>query len=151
MQTFWWWRWMRRRRRKHESLSTSSKLVLAIIFYASGFNFLPLSFVPSSPMFFSCAVLCVLFAYVPIICLLYWLATKLTFASINIAAPKHVYSLSFFPSSFTKQRQRHASLGSLLATAYWITLINSSKWPLKLHQNKHRRNKNARQTDITFN
>lgn len=36
---------------------------------------------------------------------------------------------------------RRYALASLVQAAYWITLINSCKWPLKLHQNKHGRQK----------
>lgn len=73
-------------------------------------------------------------------------------ASITLTSPFPNTFLSLFSLSSSDFFQNSDTLlGSLLATAYWITLINSSKWPLKLHQNKHRRNKNARQTDITFN
>lgn len=55
----------------------------------------------------------------------------------------HIYTslvLSFWYSLRLRSicfclRRRYAA--SLVQAAYWITLINSCKWPLKLHQNQH--------------
>lgn len=74
-----------------------------------------------------------------IICF-YWLAPASSFSllcAITFTLP------SFSPFVFSSPsldllllRLRYA-LASLVQAAYWITLINSCKWPLKLHQNQH--------------
>lgn len=77
-----------------------------------------------------------------IICF-YWLAPASSFpllCAITFTLPSFSpFDILFAVRSICFCLRRRYALASLVQAAYWITLINSCKWPLKLHQNKHGR------------